>query len=158
MHSSASSATFFISQKYYDHFLYLFIAFAIKIIDAMGTSFNLYRPSGTSVPANVLLFGRAVRLYRCVIPLSKAPSKHKFKTIVLFECLEFFYWLLRLSVEKPHKLNQALLKPQMCSCAVCKLRQNLAPRITFVRSCFLESSIDGVCFTEHFHESLVHML
>jgi hypothetical protein len=33
---------------------------------------NLYRPNGTSVPANVLLFGRAVqRLYRCVIPLLK---------------------------------------------------------------------------------------
>jgi hypothetical protein len=61
--------------------------------------FNLYRPNGTtSVPANVLLFGRAVqRLYRCIIPLLRAPSKHKFKTIVLFECLEFFYWLLRLS-------------------------------------------------------------
>jgi hypothetical protein len=60
--------------------------------------FNIYRPSGTSVPANVLLFGRAVqRLYRCVIPLLKASSKHKFKTIVVFECLEFFYWLLRLS-------------------------------------------------------------
>jgi hypothetical protein len=60
---------------------------------------NLYRPNGTtSVPANVLLFGRAVqRLYRCIIPLFKAPSKHKFKIIVLFECLEFFYWLLRLS-------------------------------------------------------------
>jgi hypothetical protein len=59
---------------------------------------NLYRPNGTSVPANVLLFGWAVqRLYRCVILLLKAPSKHKFKTIVLFECLEFFYWLLRLS-------------------------------------------------------------
>jgi hypothetical protein len=27
------------------------------------------------------------RLYRCVIPLLKAPSKHKFKTIVLFECI-----------------------------------------------------------------------
>jgi hypothetical protein len=54
--------------------------------------------NGTSVPANVLLFGRAVqRLYRCVMPLLKAPSKQKFKTIVLFECLEFFYWLLRLS-------------------------------------------------------------
>jgi hypothetical protein len=24
-------------------------------------------------------------------------SKYKFKTIVLFECLEIFYWLLRLS-------------------------------------------------------------
>jgi hypothetical protein len=63
------------------------------------TVFNLYRPNGaTSVPANVLLFGQAVqRLYRCVIPLLKALSKHKFKTIVLSECLEFFYWLLRLS-------------------------------------------------------------
>jgi hypothetical protein len=60
---------------------------------------NLYRPSGTtSVSANVLLFGRAVqRLYRCVIPLLNAPSKHKFKTIIFFECLVFFYWLLRLS-------------------------------------------------------------
>jgi hypothetical protein len=60
---------------------------------------NLYWPNGTtSVPANVLLFVRAVqRLYRSVIPLLKAPSKHKFKTIVLFEYLEFFYWLLRLS-------------------------------------------------------------
>jgi hypothetical protein len=38
------------------------------------------------------VIGRTVqRLYRCVIPLLKTPSKHKFKTIVLSECLEFFY-------------------------------------------------------------------
>jgi hypothetical protein len=61
-------------------------------------SFNHYRPNDTSVPANVLIFGQAVQhLYRCVIPLFKAPSNHEFKTVVFFECLEFFYWLLRLS-------------------------------------------------------------
>jgi hypothetical protein len=44
------------------------------------------------------LFGRAVqRLYHCVTRLFKAPSNHKFKTIVLIVCLEFFYFLLRLS-------------------------------------------------------------
>jgi hypothetical protein len=53
-----------------------------------------------------------------------------------------------------------LLKAQMCSGALCKLRQNLGLRITFVPSSFLEWFIDGnngVFFTEDFHESLVHI-
>jgi hypothetical protein len=52
------------------------------------------------------------------------------------------------------------VKAQMYSGALCKLRQNLAPTIRFVPSCFLEWFIDGnngVCITEDFHESLVHM-
>jgi hypothetical protein len=71
---------------------YCLLSFSVACF-GVNPAFNLYRPNGTtSVPANVLLFGRAVqRLYHCVIPLLKAPSKHKFKTIVLFECLEFFY-------------------------------------------------------------------
>jgi hypothetical protein len=48
-----------------------------------------------------------------------------------------------------------LLKAQMRSGALCKMRQNLGLRITFVPSSFLEWFIDG--FTEDFHESLVHM-
>jgi hypothetical protein len=53
-----------------------------------------------------------------------------------------------------------LFKAQMCSGSLCKLRQNLGLRITFVPSSFLEWFIDGnngVCFTEDFHEILVHM-
>jgi hypothetical protein len=40
-------------------------------------------------------------------------------------------------------MNYALLKAEICSGAVCKLRENLGPRIIVVPPCFWKLSTDG---------------
>jgi hypothetical protein len=45
---------------------------------------------------------------------------------------------LAISLHPGTTTRNELLKAQMCSGALCKLRQNLVPRITFINSSFLE--------------------